>query len=183
MRIIFFISVCLATSSMFAQSAEYLKLIKKGDSLYNAKEFKMSAEVYSSAFKVNGWKGRSGDRYDAACSWALVNNADSAFFQLNRIATKADFKNYKHITGDTDLNSLHADPRWLPALEIIKQNKEKAEVNLNKPLAAQLDSVYTEDQKYRMQIAGIEKKGGPVGAGPPSAARIWATRAQMIVLP
>jgi hypothetical protein len=45
-------------------------------------------------------------------------------------------------------------------LEIIKQNKEKAEVNLNKPLVSELDSIYTEDQKYRLQIEEIEKKYG-----------------------
>lgn len=58
------------------------------------------------------------------------------------------------------MNSLHNDKRWKPLLEVIKQNKEKAEANLNKPLAAQLDFIYVEDQKYRLQIDEIEKKYG-----------------------
>src|SRR5258706_13060513 len=158
-KIIFLLGSCIATSS-FAQRAEYIALVKKADSLYKARDFKMSAQAYSSAFKINGWKGRSDDRYNAACSWALAHDADSAFFQLNRIATKGNYTNYGHINEDADLNSLHHDKRWQPLLEIIKQNKEKAEANLNRPLAAQLDSVYTEDQKYRLQIADIEKKYG-----------------------
>lgn len=61
---------------------------------------------------------------------------------------------------DPDLQSLHNDKRWNPLLEIIRQNKEKAEANLNRPLAAKLDSIYMEDQKYRLQIDEIEKKYG-----------------------
>jgi hypothetical protein len=90
----------------------------------------------------------------------LANDSDSSFFQLNRIATKANYMNYGHITTDPDLNSLHNDSRWKQLLDLIKQNKEKAEANLNKPLVAQLDSIYTEDQKYRLQIDEIEKKYG-----------------------
>ncbi|MBK9735077.1 MAG: hypothetical protein IPO92_08980 [Saprospiraceae bacterium] len=124
------------------------------------KDFRKSADKYSEAFKANGWKGLSNDRYNAACSWALAAVPDSAFFQLDRIATKANYTNYGHITTDPDLNSLHSDSRWEPLLEKIKQNKDKAEVNLNKPLVAILDSIYVEDQKYRQEIDGIEKKYG-----------------------
>jgi hypothetical protein len=85
---------------------------------------------------------------------------DSAFFQLDRIATKSNYTNYGHISTDPDLNSLHSDIRWTVLLNLIKQNKEKAEAKLEKPLVAQLDSIYTEDQQYRQQIGDIEKKFG-----------------------
>jgi len=150
----------ILTHFSFGQNADYSALVKKADSLYNAGNYKVSALTYSEAFKANDWTGLSNDRYNAACSWALANNSDSSFFQLNRIATKANYVNYGHITTDPDLNSLHNDKRWIPLIEIIKQNKEKAEVNLNKPLVAELDSIYTEDQKYRLQIDEIEKKYG-----------------------
>jgi hypothetical protein len=158
---IIFLFVCFSSTQVsFGQNAEYSSLVKKADSLYNAKDFKTSALTYSAAFKANGWVGMSDDRYNAACSWALANDSDSSFFQLNRIATKANYMNYGHITTDPDLNSLHNDSRWKQLLDLIKQNKEKAEANLNKPLVAQLDSIYTEDQKYRLQIDEIEKKYG-----------------------
>ena len=161
MKKIIFLSVCfISTQVTFGQNAGYFSLVKKADSLYTAKDFKTSALTYSAAFKANGWVGISDDRYNAACSWALANNSDSSFFQLNRIATKANYINYEHIISDPDLNSLHNDNRWKPLLDLIKRNKEKAEANLNKPLVAQLDSIYTEDQKYRLQIEEIEKKYG-----------------------
>ncbi len=159
-KIIFLLSSLILTRFSFGQNAEYTSLVRKADSLYNAGNYKVSASTYSAAFKANSWMGIADDRYNAACSWALANNADSSFFQLNRIATKANYMNYGHITTDPDLNSLHNDNRWKPLLDLIKQNKEKAEVNLNKPLVAELDSIYTEDQKYRLQIDEIEKKYG-----------------------
>ena len=159
-KIILLFGCFILTHFSFGQNADYSALIKKADSLYNAGNYKVSALTYSEAFKANDWTGLSNDRYNSACSWALANNSDSSFFQLDRIATKANYMNYGHITTDPDLNSLHNDKRWIPLLEIIKQNKEKAEVNLNKPLVAELDSIYTEDQKYRLQIDEIEKKYG-----------------------
>jgi hypothetical protein len=144
----------------YGQSAQYSALVRVADSLYNAKDYKRSANTYSQAFKSNGWKGFATDRYNAACSWALASVPDSAFFQLYRIATKADYKNYNDVIADADLNSLHNDKRWKPLLEMIQRNKDKAEANLNKPLVSKLDSIYTEDQMYRQQMNGIEKKYG-----------------------
>jgi uncharacterized protein (UPF0335 family) len=138
----------------------YSDFIRVADSLYTAKDFKNSALNYTEAFKVNGWKGTLTDRYNAACTWALASVPDSAFFQLERIVTKGNYTNYGHITTDTDLTSLHTDKRWKPLLEKVKQNKDKAEANLNKPLVARLDSIQVEDQKYRQQIDGIDKKYG-----------------------
>ena len=156
------IAFFFTTTLTFGQNIpqEYFDLVKKADSLYKAKDFRNSANKYSDAFKANGWKGLPNDRYNAACTWALAAVPDSAFFQLDRIATKSNYTNYGHITTDPDLNSLHNDNRWKPLLEKIKQNKDKAEANLNKPLVAILDSIYVEDQTYRKQIDGIEKKYG-----------------------
>lgn len=156
---IVFISVTILT---FGQSIpkEYFDLVKIADSLYNANDYKNSALQYSDAFKANGWKGMPNDRYNAACSWALAAVPDSAFFQLERIANKSNYTNIGHISTDPDLNSLHSDVRWTPLLEKIKQNKDKAEANLNKPLAAMLDTIYMEDQNYRKQIGDVEKKYG-----------------------
>lgn len=155
--------VCILSATVaFSQTSPklYAALIQTADSLYRAKDFKKSAKKYSEAFQANGWKGLPNDRYNAACSWALAAVPDSAFFQLERIATVAGYSDYAHITTDTDLNTLHNDQRWKPLLEKIKQNQSKAEANLNRPLAARLDSIYAEDQKYRLKLDSVEKKYG-----------------------
>ncbi|MGV3631647.1 MAG: DUF6624 domain-containing protein [Bacteroidota bacterium] len=150
----------LAANLSFGQEKEYAGHVKEAESLYNTKDYLKSAHKYSEAFKSNDWKGYQNDRYNAACSWALAGIADSAFFQLERIATYSNYTNYGHISTDTDLNSLHKDSRWEAVLEKIRQNKEKAEANLDKTLVAALDSIYLEDQQYRRQIRDIEQKYG-----------------------
>lgn len=159
---LFLILYYTAIAHVWAQQAGpgYGQLVKTADSLYQVKEFKKSAFTYSEAFKQNGWKAYPDDRYNAACSWAMAGDKDSAFFNLNRIADKSGYTDLSHITNDKDLMVLHEDARWSNLIEKIKANKEKAEANLNKPLVEQLDSIYNQDQRYRMQIDRVEEKYG-----------------------
>lgn len=152
--------ILLSVNFIYAQDNEYFRLVKKADSLYNIQDYKNSANAYSAAFKANGWKGTQNDRYNAACSWAMANVPDSAFFNLERIVSKSDYKNYEHIIEDSDLMGLHSDKRWNPIIELVKQNKEKAEEKLNKPLVAQLDSIYRDDQNDRLESIRLEKELG-----------------------
>ena len=138
----------------------YTTNVAKGWELYNKKDYINSAKTYSLAFALNGGKGTATDRYNAACSWALAGNADSAFAYLLAAADKNSYDNYSHIIGDTDLDGLHADKRWNTLLQKIKANKEKAEANFNKPVVAILDSIYIDDQKYRKGIMELIEKEG-----------------------
>jgi len=157
---ILLITILFFTQTAFGQEVLYDKFIREADSLYDAQDYKNAALTYSRAFEKLEWKGYQSDRYNAACSWALAGEADSAFFQLERIANKSTFSDLDHLTSDPDLNSLHSDDRWATLLEKVKFNKEKAEENLDKPLAAQLDSIFESDQLYRIQIKEIEQKFG-----------------------
>ena len=147
-----------ASHIAFGQNDEYYHLVKKADSLYNIKDYMNSSLTYSEAFKSKGWKGSSEDRYNAACSWALAGNKDSAFFNLERITDKLNYSEYDHIISDKDLISLHSDNRWEPLIQKIKENKEKSEVGLNKPLLRRLDSLRSEDQKWRNYLTKFWNK-------------------------
>ena len=139
---------------------KYAVLIEKAWELYENGQYLESGEKYSEAFLALGNKGRVSDRYNAACSYALANKSDSSFVQLFVIAEHGNYTNYDHISTDTDLNSLHTDERWTKIISAVKSNKEKAEANFDKPLVALLDTILTEDQKYRQQIDEIEEKYG-----------------------
>lgn len=141
-------------------SPEYAENVTKAFDLYNKKEYANSAKLYSLAFARNGGKGTGTDRYNAACSYALAGNADSAFFYLMEAANKNSYDNYNHLTTDTDLSSLYADKRWNKVLEKVKANKEKAEAKLIKPVVAILDTVFADDQKYRKGISELIQKEG-----------------------
>lgn len=154
------LSLLLSMAGIAQDEARYEELIKTAFALYEQKDYKGSAETYSKAFEANGWKGYQGDRYNAACSWALAGMADSAFFQLNRIAEKMNYTNLAHILKDSDLNSLHTDKRWGEVIGLIKANKDLAEANYDKPLVTLLDSIHNEDQGLRQQIGEVEAQYG-----------------------
>ena len=128
-----FLSFVIFSSFLFGQSVSqnYSELVRKADSLYRAKDFQNSAFTYSNAFKANGWKGMLNDRYNAACSYALANNADSAFSHLDYIATFMNYTNYGHIKSDPDLISLHSDSKWETLIKIVQANKDKAFANID----------------------------------------------------
>jgi len=113
------------------KTENYADLIRKADSLYYAKDFNNSALAYSNAFKANGWKGTLNERYNAACSWALANYPDSAFYHLTYVATKMNYTNYAHIKGDPDLKLLYNDERWESLLTQVKANKDEAYANID----------------------------------------------------
>lgn len=138
----------------------YSDFIIIADSLYDANDYKASANAYSNAFKANGWTGKILDRYNAACSWALAGFPDSSFYYLNLIANESGYAAYNDLNADEDLISLHSDDRWQPLIKIVKANKDKAEINVNRPLANELDSIYNEDQRYRKMTGDIENKYG-----------------------
>lgn len=105
---------------------KYDFLIRKADSLYQVKDFKNSALAFSAAFKAPDSEITRNHRYNAACSWALANCPDSAFYQLNYVATKMNYTDYGHIKGDPDLKSLYSDKRWESFTVLVKANKDIA---------------------------------------------------------
>ena len=160
-KILLCAGLLLLSHIMYAQfSTEYTDWVKKAMAFYDAKQYQQSADAFGRAFASNGWKGSMDDRYNAACSWAMAGNKDSAFYNLNRIATKANYADMQHLSIDTDLESLHADKRWKALCAQVQKNKDKAEENLDKPLVHILDTIYTNDQMYRMQIDEVGKKYG-----------------------
>jgi len=145
----------------FAQvPAEYHIFVKQADSLYEAKNYAESAIKYNQAFTTNEGKAFLNDRYNAACSWALANVKDSAFYHLFYLVAKAKYINYNRTSADSNLTALHSDKRWEELLGLIKQSKDEAEKDFDRPLITLLDSIHDEDQKYRKQIDAIEKEHG-----------------------
>lgn len=154
------ILTCFSALALGQDPTRYDALVKEAFAHYEKKAYRTSAESYSAAFEELGGQGHANDRYNAACSWALAGVPDSSFFQLFRIAEKMDYTDLRHITTDTDLDTLHPDPRWEVLIALVRANKEKAEANIDRPLAALLDSILAEDQRYRERIDEVEKRHG-----------------------
>jgi hypothetical protein len=158
---IFLLSACflLLTYIATAQDA-YSEGVKKAESLYHAKQYRKAAEAYTMAFNAIDGKAYEADRYNAACSWSLAGVSDSAFYHLNRLVTKAGFTDLNQLVNDHDFDNIHADKRWSPLCAVVKENKDKAEANLDKHLVGILDTVFADDQNLRRQIADVGKQYG-----------------------
>ncbi|MEI6172467.1 MAG: DUF6624 domain-containing protein [Bacteroidota bacterium] len=155
------ISLLMVVHIAFGQnSREYTRLIDEAFKLYQNGEYLESGKKYAAAFAADGNKGLVEDRYNAACSWALVNEKDSAFALLLMIAIKGNYADDDQLINDNDLKSLYDDSRWEEIISIVKSNKEKKEANYNKKLVATLDTIFTDDQKSRLQINTIAEKYG-----------------------
>lgn len=153
--------LCCGVLFGFAQPfSQYDQLINTADSLYKAKQFKASAIKYNIAFATKPHNVKYHHPYNAACSWALAGNADSAFYYLDMSAKKYGYSNPNHIKADSDLRALYADARWVAVIDLVTKNKAKADARLNKPLIALLDSVYETDQGTRLQIDSVERTYG-----------------------
>ncbi len=154
----FFISI-----PVFSQDeSRYEAQIEAALELFDAQQFGAAANKFESAFKTLGGKAYPDNRYNAACAFALAENADRAFFHLYYLADKpiTNYKNYEHIINDKDLTALHAYERWAQLIAKVQANKKAHDKNLYKPLVAKLDSIYHLDQDYRIEIDEISVKHG-----------------------
>jgi hypothetical protein len=136
------------TTTVFSQKSidegyyEYQRLMAEGDSLYKAKQYIPAAKSYAAVSKViyNNEPIRSATaEYNAACSWALGGQPDSAFHHLSILTNRMNHTSEKQLNNDKDFNSLHNDKRWKEVLKATKRNREKE-------IAYQKRITYNEDK-------------------------------------
>jgi carboxyl-terminal processing protease len=127
LRIFSLSALCFSTLLAFGQTATPATVdpLKQGDALvtqaaaaYKAKHYRESADLYARAVPLVAERHRAGVEYSLACSQALAGDAAAALDALEH-ASQDGYTDRKHAEVDTDLVSLHADPRWQPLLEQI----------------------------------------------------------------
>lgn len=110
--------------TLHEREKKYIKLLDEAEDLYDAKDYLESANKYKEAFEVRDPGPMS--RYDAACSFALAGDIESAFSQLFIFVNGTS--RYSHDDWplrDSDLDILHTDIRWDKFTSILKSNIEK----------------------------------------------------------
>ena len=106
---------------------KYNGLIDEADAFYDTKEYQKSANKYKDALKITE-KPFFRDRYNAACTFALADDIESAFIQLFILANNSsNYLEINSLISDTDLEKLHKDERWNELIAIVKSNKEEKE--------------------------------------------------------
>jgi hypothetical protein len=137
---------------------EYSKLIREADKLYEAKDYKMSTDLYTKAFKIES--KNPNDLYNGACASSLAGNTEKALKWLN-LSIDNGWTNLKHLNSDTDLENLHSKKEWRKTIGKLEKKLQLMEANYDKPLQAELLKILDEDQKYRIQMNEAQKKFGP----------------------
>ncbi len=108
------LAACFSCHSLFAQQdLAVQKLIEDGRAFYNEKDFQQSLERYSAAILRGSTD--SSVAYNAACCAALTGQEDQSFDFIDK-AIALGWMDAQHLQRDSDLNSLHEDPRWPEAI-------------------------------------------------------------------
>lgn len=141
------------------EDRSYNQLIAEARNLYEAGKFEESGEVYSLAFGSEEGKDSIDHHYEAARSWALAEKEDLAFVQLEEISGNGEYADLAEISTDNDFSSLRTDKRWMTVLNKVSENRKEALAKIAS-VAATLEKVYQEDQRYRQQLGQIEEQYG-----------------------
>ncbi|WP_348811308.1 DUF6624 domain-containing protein [Flavobacterium maritimum] len=136
----------------------YKDLIKKGDSCYKAKEYKISRDYFEKAFKIE--HANPSHLYNGACAAALANDNSKAFDWLN-LSVQNGYVNRTHLKIDSDLTSLHSKNEWKELIIKLEKKMEIMEVNYDKPLQKELLSIYEEDQGMRIKFMSVYNNPNP----------------------
>lgn len=136
----------------------YKDLIKKGDSCYKAKEYKISRDYFEKAFKIE--HANPSHLYNGACAAALANDNSKAFDWLN-LSVENGYVNITHLKIDSDLTSLHSKNEWNELIVKLEKKLEIIEVNYDKPLQKELLSIYEEDQGMRIKYMSVYNNPNP----------------------
>ena len=109
---ILLLGLCLPAITV-AQDADTIR--NQATEAYRQRDFLRSADLFTAAAKLDE-DGRAELLYNAACGFALAGRKDDAFAALEQAGAAGldDLDQYK---ADSDLASLHSDPRWQAMLD------------------------------------------------------------------
>ena len=127
---------------------------------YKAKNYPLCAEQFTANAKTVEKLLRPDELYSAACCHALAGKPELAFASLDEAASNG-FKDFDGLSKDPDLIMLHADPRWMPALDRMRAHIAAREAAIKDPaLRRELADLVKNDQAARMAYNAAVKAGG-----------------------
>ncbi|MFK7932952.1 MAG: DUF6624 domain-containing protein [Saprospiraceae bacterium] len=153
--LILFLLLFIFLSISFAQTSG--ELVARADSLYRAKDYQASGEMYDLAFAQH--EGASSALYNAACSWALAGDADRALNYIERTLA-AGWNNDQWMLQDSDLKLIQDNVLFKKMLEPLTVERLKREAQYNQPLKKQLEAIEVRDQTLRLLLGDVSARFG-----------------------
>jgi len=132
----------LMFSSGYSSDPEVRGIIAEAETAYRAGIYDNCLKLYDEAIKAGPQPNRT--YYDAACCAALSGKEKTALDYLAYIAAN-DYRDADFIKADSDLVSLHSDPRWKDIVKQIEANLKDYLSRIN----TELYEMFREDQRLR----------------------------------
>ncbi len=134
-RLLFSAMILLVCNQTIGQeTASAYTIGKEADNFYFEKNYDAATANYLRVIELSDFKGQKRSAaYNAACCLALQEKTDSAFVLLNK-AIMFGYNNKSHLSTDSDLKSLHRDPKWeklldkVPTSKSLNSKPEKAQI-------------------------------------------------------
>jgi len=142
----------------FAEAQTYREWVKKADSCYSAKNYKLSVDYYGKAFKIE--QKSALDFYNAGCSASMAEENKKAFKWLNLSIDKG-YEDLAHMKVDIDLKRLHSEKKWEKTIDKLQKKLDIIGANYDKALEKELALIYTEDQEIRGEFMNVYKAPNP----------------------
>lgn len=153
MRIRILIIVLLLSNLIFSQVSDtYQAYAKLANEYFEKKDYVNAAAFYSMAFYTMHDRGIPSDRYRAAIAYAGLNQTDSAFKNLLRLAERTEFLNCEIIEAEPEFVKLKKDACWTT----IRNKTCGTNFELHKVLV----QIHYTDQAPRAKLDSISSKFG-----------------------
>jgi carboxyl-terminal processing protease len=134
-----------------ARAHDSADLDARASAAYESGDFATAGVLYMEIVE-NGW-GETRAVFNAACSFALAGNPEAAFGALDA-ALELGFGKAEQLSGDADLESLRADPRWEGLLERCAGNAQRQLRFWDNPV---WHTEYREDITMAEKVAGLSR--------------------------
>ena len=165
--------LALFATILTSYGQNYDDLIKKVDSCYEAKNYKVSTNYFEKAIKSKPESKMN--FYNAACAASLANDKKNSLKWLE-IAINNGFDNLNHIKTDSDLDNLRKEKKFNKIITELQKKTELIEANYDKPLQKELLEIFKEDQEIRNQYVSAQKKYGYQGKEMDSLGKIMTLK-------
>ena len=155
MKKITFLALFAVIVTSYGQN--YEDLIKKADSCYEAKNYKLSTSFFEKAFNTKPESKKN--FYNASCAASLANDKKNSLKWLE-IAVNNGFNSVEHIKSDTDLDNVRKEKKFKKIINNLEESIALIEANYDKPLQKELIEIFKEDQDIRNKYVVAQKTYG-----------------------
>jgi len=109
--------------SVSAQEIDINVVYQSAMSAYDSKDYKEASNQFTALIDNVEFKIKNASvYYNGACIYALNNQPKKAFKLLEYLINEKLYSNYKHISTDSDLESLHTSNQWAEIMGKVKAN-------------------------------------------------------------